>query len=124
MFGRAVEDRKIELFLGRIEGGKQIEDFIGDFGRARVRPINLVDDHNRLEPHFQGFGDHEFRLRQRPFGGVDQNQCAIHHIEDAFDLTAEIGMAGRVDDIDSRIIPDQRGGLGEDGNAALTLEVV
>ena len=124
LLGRAVEDREIELFLGRIKGGKQIENFVGDLGGASVGPIDLIDDHDRLEPHLQGFGDHKFCLRERSFGGVHQHQCAIHHIEDALDLAAEIGMAGRIDDIDSRTIPDQRRGFGEDGNAALALKIV
>ena len=44
--------------------------------------------------------------------------------EDALDLAAEIGVAGRVDDVDARALPDDRGALGEDGDAALTLQVV
>ena len=70
------------------------------------------------------FDDHELGLRQRPFGGVDQHQRAVHHVEDALDLAAEIGVAGRVDDVDPGVLPDQRGRLGEDGDAALALEVV
>ena len=80
--------------------------------------------HDRLEPHLQRLGDDEFRLRQRPLGGVDQHQRAIDHVENALDLAAEIGVAGRVDDIDARVLPDQRGRLGEDGDATLALEVV
>ena len=33
-------------------------------------------------------------------------------------------MARRVDDIDADVFPDHRGGLGQDGDAALALEVV
>ena len=44
--------------------------------------------------------------------------------EDALDLAAEIGVARRVDDVDARALPDDRGRLGEDGDAALALEVV
>ena len=124
LLGRTVEDREIELILARIERGKQVENLVGNLDRACVRPIDLVDNDNRLEPHLQGLRDYEFCLRQRAFGGVDQHQGTVHHIEDAFDLTAEVGVAGRIDDVDSRIFPDQRGGLGEDGDAALALEIV
>ena len=37
---------------------------------------------------------------------------------------AEIGVAGSVDDVDARALPDYRGGLGQDSDAALTLELV
>ena len=63
-------------------------------------------------------------MRQRSLGGVHQNQRPIHHVEDAFDLAAEIGVAGGVDDVDPGVLPDQRGRLGEDGDAALAFEVV
>ena len=59
-----------------------------------------------------------------PFGGVDQHQRAVHHVEDALDLAAEIGVAGRIDDIDAGVLPDDRGRLGQDGDAALALEIV
>ena len=124
LLGRAVENREIELLLGRIERGEQVEHRIGDFGRARVGAIDLVDHDDRPQPHFERLRHHELGLRQRPLGGVDQNQCAIHHIEDALDLAAEIGVARRIDDIDPGILPNERSRLGEDGDAALALEVV
>ena len=124
LLGGTVEDREIELLVGGVERREQVEHGIGDFGGAGVGAVHLVDDDDGLEPHLQGLGDHEFGLRQRPLGGVDQDQRAIHHVEDALDLAAEIGVAGGVDDIDPGVLPDQRGGLGQDGDAALAFEVV
>ena len=124
LLGGAVKDGEIELLFGRIERGEQIEDLVGDFARAGVGAVDLVDEHDGLETHFQRLGDDEFRLRQRSLGGIDQHQSAIDHVEDALDLAAEIGMAGRVDDIDARVLPDERGRLGEDGDATLPLEIV
>src|SRR5207244_12122051 len=45
-------------------------------------------------------------------------------IEDALHLAAEIGVARRVDDVDARVLPKDGGALGQDGDAALALEVV
>ena len=70
------------------------------------------------------FDDHEFGLRQRAFGGVDQHQRAVDHVEDALDLAAEIGVAGGVDDVDAGVLPLHRGRLGQDGDAALALQIV
>ena len=124
LLGRAVEDREIELLLGGVERGEQVEHLVGDFGGAGVGAIDLVDDDDGLQPHLQRLDDDEFGLRQRPLGGIDQDQRAVNHIEDALDLAAEIGVAGRVDDVDAGVLPDQRGGLGQDGDAALALQVV
>ena len=77
-----------------------------------------------LRPDLERLGDHELGLRHRPLGGIDQHEGAVDHVEDALDLAAEIGVAGRVDDIDAGVLPEDRGGLGQDGDAALALEVV
>jgi len=60
----------------------------------------------------------------RPFGGVDEHDRAVDHRKNALDLAAEIGVARRVDDIDAHALPHHRGRLGQDGDAALALEVV
>ncbi len=91
---------------------------------ARVGAVHLVDDDDGLQAHLQRLGDDELGLRQRTFGGVHQHQRAVHHVENAFDLAAEIGVAGRIDDIDAGVLPDHRGRLGQNGDAALALEVV
>ena len=124
LLGRAVEDREIELLLAGVERRKQVEDFVDHRRRPRVRPVDLVDDDNGLEADLERLRHHEFGLRQRPFGGVDQHQRAVHHVEDALHLAAEIGMAGRVDDVDAGVVPEDRGHLGQDGDAALALEIV
>ena len=92
--------------------------------RARVGAVDLVDHHDRLQPHAQRLGDHELGLRQRALGGIDQHQRAVHHVEDALDLAAEIGVARRIDDVDARVLPQDRGRLGEDRDAALALQIV
>ena len=122
--GRAVKNWEVELLVRGIEAREQVEHLVHHLGRARVGAIDLVDDDDGLQPHLQRLGHHEFRLRQRPLGGVDEHQRAIDHVEDALDLAAEIGVARRIDDIDAGAVPDHRGHLGEDGDAALALEVV
>jgi hypothetical protein len=60
----------------------------------------------------------------RAFGGIDENDRAVDHVQDALHLAAEIGVAGGVDDVDAGILPDDRGRLGQDGDAALLFEIV
>src|SRR5690606_16411592 len=40
---RPVKDREIELLVGRVERGEQIEHFVDNLVGARVRPVDLVD---------------------------------------------------------------------------------
>ncbi len=63
-------------------------------------------------------------MRQRALGRVHQHQRAVDHVENALDLAAEVGVAGSIDDIDAGVFPDHRSRLGQDGDAALALEVV
>ena len=91
---------------------------------ALVVLVDLVDGDDRLQPDLQRLLQHELGLRHRAFGGIDQQHRAVDHVEDALDLAAEIGMARGVDDVDARALPQERGDLGEDGDAALALEIV
>ena len=120
---RAVEDREIELLVGGVERGEQVEHLVHHLDLARVRPVDLVDRHDRPQADLERLADHEFGLRHRAFGGVDQHDGAVDHVEDALDLAAEIDVAGRVDDVDAGILPHHRSRLGENGDAALLFEV-
>ena len=55
---------------------------------------------------------------------VDEEDDTVHHRQDALDLAAEIGVTRRVHDIDVGILPVNAGAFGEDGDAALALEIV
>ncbi len=120
----AIEDREIELLVGRVERGEEVEYLVDDFGRPRVRAIDFVDGNNRLQPDLQRLANDELGLRHRSFGGIDQQHRTVDHVEDAFHLAAEIGVTGRIDDIDARVPPDDRSCLGEDGNAAFLFQFV
>ncbi len=122
--GRAEQDGKVELRVGGVERGEQVEHLVHHLVRPRIGAVDLVDHDDGLEPHLQRLRHHELGLRQRALGGVDQHQRAVDHVEDALDLAAEIGVARRIDDVDARVLPEDRGHLGEDGDAALALEVV
>src|SRR5207248_3745154 len=87
-------------------------------------PIDLVDDDDRLQTLAQRLADNKFGLRHRAVGGVDQYQNPVDHAEDALDLATEIGVAGRVDDVNPDVPPDYGSAFGEDCNAALALELV
>ena len=93
------------------------------FARASGRSTLLITTIGR-SPSFKRLRDDELGLRQRPLGGVDQHQRAVHHAEDALHLAAEIGVARRVDDVDAGLAPLDRGRLGEDRDAALALQIV
>ena len=64
------------------------------------------------------------RLRQRAFAGIDQNHHAIHHAQRALYFAAKVAVARGVHDVDLRVVEEQRGVLGKNGDAALALQIV
>ena len=124
ILGRAVEDREIELLVSGIEVREEVETLVDDFIRAALRLVDLVDGDDRLQADLQRLGDHELGLRHGAFRGVHEHDGAVHHVEDTLDFAAEVGVAGGVHDVDAVAVPFDRGGLGQDGDAALALEIV
>ena len=55
---------------------------------------------------------------------ADQQQAAVGKLEHPLDLAAEVGVAGRIDDVDLGAAQGQGDVLGEDGDAALAFDVV
>ncbi len=125
---RGVDHREVELFIGGTQSREQVEGFIQHAIRVGVGAVNLVDAQDRTQAHPQGLGQDELGLRHDTFFGVDQQDAAVHHAQDTLDLTAEVGVAGGVDDVDAGLaslaVPQDGRALGQDGDAPLALLVV
>ena len=119
-----IENRKVKLLVGGVQSGKEVEHLIHHFRNAGIRTIDLIDGDNRFQADFERLAHHKFGLWHRAFGRVHQHDRAIHHGENALHLTAEIGVAGRVDDVDADVLVDNRGGLGQNGDAAFFFKIV
>src|SRR5580692_7892358 len=122
--GVGVEHGEIELILFGVEIDEQVVDFVQHFLGTRIGAVDLIDNDDGREFGFERLAQHVAGLRQRAFAGVHQQHDAVHHFQSAFDFTAEIAVAGRVDDVDLYVVIEDSRVLGEDGNAALTLQFV
>ncbi len=124
-----VDEREVELRVGGVEIAEQIEDLFVNLFRACVGAVDLVDDDDDREAELEALAEHEARLGQGPLRRVDQQKRRVGHQECALDLTPEVGVARRVDHVDLAdgtvlALPADAGVLGEDGDAALALEIV
>ena len=63
LLGIGIDDGKIQLRFRRVEIDEEVEDFVQDFRRSRIRAIDLVDDDNRRQPSRERFAEDESRLR-------------------------------------------------------------
>jgi hypothetical protein len=122
--GVGVEDGEVELVFGGFEIDKEIVDFVEHGGGTGIGAVDLVQHDDGLELGMQRLLQHVARLRQRAFAGVHEQNYAIHHAQRAFDFTAEIAVAGRVHDIDARVVVEKGSGFRKDGDAALAFEFV
>jgi len=102
-------------------------------GRATIRPflfvgagvlaVNFINNQNYGQLFSQCFLQYETRLRQRPFAGIHQQNSAINHIETAFHLAAEIGVARRIDNIYFDTVIFYRRIFCRDGDAAFFFQI-
>jgi len=119
-----IEDGKIELIFRGVEIDKKVVDFVENRIRAGIGSVNLIEQHDGGQTGLQGLLQHIARLRKRAFAGVNQKEHAVNHAQRAFNLAAEVAVARRIDNIDFRAVVPQRRVFGQNGDAALALEVV
>ncbi len=80
--------------------------------------------------HGQRLLQDEASLRHGAFKGINQQQNAVHHVQDALHFTAEVRMAGGIDDIDLHRLAllwagnDDRRVLCQDCDPALAFQIV
>ena len=116
------------------QGEQQVGGLGDDLSDARVGAVDLVDDDDDGQVSLEGLTQHEARLRERAFGGIDHEDDAVDHRQATLNLATEIGVARGVDDVDGDAIFQAEslcggaaivdgGVLRENGNALLALEI-
>ncbi len=122
--GHGVEDGEVELLLLGVEVDEQVIDLVEDLLGAGIGAVNLVDDDDGLQTGFQSLAEDVTGLGQRSLGGIDQQHDAIDHLESALHLAAKVGVAGGVHNVDLAAVVVDGGVLGQNRDAALTLQIV
>ena len=110
------------MFVG-VEVEEEVLHLFDDLLDSRVGAVDLVDDEHDGQSLLEGLAKDEPSLGQGTFGGVDERDDGVDHRQSPFDLAAEVGVTGRVDDVDGEVVPLDRGVLGEDGDALFAFQV-
>ena len=121
---RCVNNREIQLLVGRAESVKQVEGLVDHPVRACAFPVDLVHNDNRDQALCKCLLRDEACLRHWPLYGIHKEQDAIDHGEHPLNLAAEVCVPGRVDDVDPVVVPVDGRVFRKDSNAALTLQVI
>src|SRR6185437_12794493 len=122
--GRCVDHGEVQLLVAGAQLVEELESLIDDPARAGPGTVDLVDHDDGLQPQRQRLARHEAGLRHRTLDRIHEEQDAVHHREHALDLATEVRVSGSIDDVDASAAVFDRAILGEDGDAALTLDIV
>jgi hypothetical protein len=122
-FGGNVNGREVELGVGGVEFKKEFKDLIENLLGIGVFAIDLIENNDGFGADFESFSENELGLGLRTLGGINDKKDAIDHAEDAFDFSAEIGVARGIDDVNADVVIFEGGVFGFDGDAPFPLEV-
>src|SRR5438552_9759061 len=104
-----VNDREIELVIGRFKLNKKIENQIKYFVRSRVFAIDLIYYNDRLDLILESFAQNEARLGLRTVMGIDNQESSVDHLHDSLDFAAKVSVTWSINDVDPIIVPLKRG---------------
>ena len=121
---RGEQHREVQLLIRRLQADEQVEHLVEHFLRPGILTVDLVDDDDGPEAQCQRFAGDELGLRHRAFCGIDEQDHAIDHRQNALHFATEIGVAGSIDNVDAGAVPLNRRAFGQNRDAALFFEVV
>ena len=113
----------IELLVGGIQIQQQLQNLVHDLVDTGIGLVHLVHRHDDLVAQLQGLLQHEAGLGHGALGSVHQQDNAVDHFEDSLHLAAKVGVARGIHDVDFIIFIVYGSVLGQNGNAALPLQV-
>jgi hypothetical protein len=99
------EHREVDVLLGHLEVEEQLVDLVHHRSHAGVGAVDLVDDHDRRDAAGDRLREDVAGLRHRSLCGVHEEQDPVDECERPLDLPAEVGVAGRVDQVDLHALP-------------------
>ena len=122
--GGAEQHRAVQLLVGGVQVQQQLQHLVDDLVDTLVGTVDLVDNHNNTMAKLQRAAEHETGLGHRALGGVHQQDDAVDHLQDTLHLAAEVGVARGVHNVDLGVTVLDGGVLGQNSDAALTLQIV
>ena len=114
--------RAVELLIVCAKVHEKLQNLIDDLSRTSSGTVDLVDadDDGKAKSHC--LGQNKTGLRHRAFKCIHYKDDAVHHLQNTLYLTAEIGVAGSVKDVDFDAVVVDSGILTGNGNASLTFD--
>src|SRR6202789_112439 len=96
-------------------------DLFDATGKVSADLVHLVDEHDARHVVFVGLTPDGLGLRLNALIAVEHAYRAVEHAQAALDFDGEVDVAGRVDDVETLVMPESGGRGRGDGDAALLL---
>ena len=123
VFRRAENNGGVELFGRCAELYEKLQNFVERGFGVAVGAVNFVDYDDWFQPLLKSLAQNESSLRLRAVEGVDHKQNAVNHFHYAFNLSAEVGVPGGIDNVDCVAAPVNRGVFRLDCNSLFALQI-
>ncbi len=123
VLGGRIHDRELDLVIAGIDVEEQFVHLVHDRSDTSIGTIDFVDQEDDRQLTGEGFAQDEAGLGEWAFGGVDQQHHPVDHGERPLHFTPEVGVAGRIDDVEPDVAILDRGVLGQNGDPLLPLEI-
>ena len=121
---RGINNREIKLLVACTQLNHQVEYLVDSSIGVSIGAVDLVDHNNDAQTTLKGMRKNETGLRLGAFISINNEQCAICHVENALHLATKVGMTGGVDNVDLSVLVMDGDVLRENGNAALALLII
>ena len=121
---RGIHHREVQLLLGSAQPVEQVEGLVHHPVRAGAGTVDLVHHHDGAQAQRQRLAGDEAGLRHGAIHGVHQQQHAVHHRQGPLHLATEVGVSRGIDDVDPCALVLDGTVLGQNGDAALALQIV
>ena len=128
--GLGINYWEIGLLISGAQFDEKVKGLVKHAFGFSIFAVDLIDNNHGFMAHLQSFLEHETSLGHGAFGSIHKQQHTVHHVHYAFHLPAKIGVARGIYDIDfhrlaGNGVRNGNGGvLGQNGDAAFTLEVI
>ena len=122
--GGAEQHGAVQLLSRGIQIQQQLQHLVDDLVDTLVGTVDLVDHHDDPVTQLQRTAEDEAGLGHGTLGGVHQQDDAVDHLQNTLHLAAEVGVARGIHDVDLGIAVLDGGVLGQNGDAALPLQIV
>ena len=122
--GGSIDERTVELGVVCIQLEEQLKNLVNDLVRSCLGAVDLIDTYNYGKLQLKSLAENELCLGHCTLKGIHNKDDAVYHFQDTFHLAAEVSVAGGVDNVDLCVLVHDGGVLGQNGNTALTFNIV